>query len=200
MNNLSSEKNETPVIKAGFAFCGSFCTFSEVIPIVEKLVGLGYEITPIMSEFAYCTSTRFGNAEDFIMQLEGITGNKVLHTIAEVEPFGPGALLDALIIAPCTGNTLSKMSLGITDTCVTMAAKAHLRNERPVLLAASTNDALANTAKNIGNLLNCKNIYFVPMQQDSPQGKPRSVVANFSLIPTALQAALNSKQLQPIYM
>ncbi|GHU81241.1 dipicolinate synthase subunit B [Clostridia bacterium] len=186
-------------IKLGFALCGSFCTFAETLPVVENLVGEEYDVTPIMSEYSYTTDTRFGKAADFIMKLEGITGNKVLHTIVEVEPIGPKALLDILVIAPCTGNTLSKLALGITDTCVTMAAKAHLRNERPVLLAVSSNDALANTAKNIGSLLNYKNIYFVPMRQDSPQTKPRSAVAYFDRLPAAISAALASTQLQPIY-
>lgn len=187
------------IIRLGFALCGSFCTFDEIMPIVESFVAKGYNVTPIMSEFAYSTDTRFGKAADFIGRLEGITGNKVLHTIVEVEPFGPKALLDALVIAPCTGNTLSKIALGITDTCVTMAAKAHLRNERPLLLAASTNDALTNTAKNIGYLLNYKNVYFVPMKQDSPDDKPRSVVAEFSRLPDAVEAALKDTQIQPIY-
>lgn len=186
-------------INLGFALCGSFCTFDDVIPIVAKLKAEGYNITPIMSEYAYATDTRFGKAADFIMQLETITGNSVLHTIVGVEPIGPQGLLDILVVAPCTGNTLSKLSTGVTDTCVTMAAKAHMRNERPVLLAASTNDALGNCAKNIGNLLNCKNVYFVPMKQDNPNGKPRSVVADFEKIPDAVKSALAGSQLQPIY-
>jgi dipicolinate synthase subunit B len=186
-------------IRLGIALCGSFCTFEEIMPIVEKLVAKGYEVTPIMSEYSYATDTRFGKAEVFISRLEGITGNKVLHKITEVEPFGPKALLDILAVAPCTGSTVSKMALGITDTCVTMAAKAHLRNDRPVVIGISTNDALSNSAKNIGALLNYKNIYFVPMKQDSPQTKPRSIVAEFQRLPEAIEAALEGKQLQPIY-
>jgi len=183
----------------GFALCGSFCTFEIMIPIIQSLCATGYKVIPIMSEYAYATDTRFGRAADFVTQFENITDHRVLHTIPEVEPFGPRALLDLLIIAPCTGNTVNKLAFGITDTCVTMAAKAHLRNERPVLIAVSTNDALANTAKAIGSLLNYKNIYFVPMKQDSPHTKPRSIVAEFDLIPEAAEAALESRQLQPIY-
>ena len=184
----------------GFALCGSFCTFTEVLPVLEDLIGRKYNVIPIMSEFAYTTDTRFGKANYFVERLEGITGNKLLHSIAETEPIGPEAMLDLLVIAPCTGNTLGKMATGITDSSVTMAAKAHLRNERPVLIAASTNDALANSGKNIGSLLNYKHIYFVPMRQDSPGGKPRSIVAKFELIPAAVELALRGEQMQPIYV
>lgn len=185
--------------KLGFALCGSFCTFDQILPVVEELVGIGYDVIPIMSEYSFATDTRFGKASDFAGRLEGVTGNPVLHTIIEVEPFGPRALLDILVIAPCTGNTLGKMATGITDTCVTMAAKAHLRNERPVLIAVSTNDALSNSAKNIGMLLSSKHIYFVPMKQDSPHEKPRSIVAELEQIPDAVEAALKGRQLQPVY-
>ena len=184
----------------GFALCGSFCTFDEVFPVIEELIGRGYNIIPIMSEFSYSTDTRFGKSQDFAARLEGLTGNRLLHSILETEPIGPKSMLDLLIIAPCTGNTLGKMAAGITDSCVTMAAKAHLRNERPVLIAVSTNDALANSSKNIGNLLNYKQIYFVPMKQDAPLGKPRSIVAHFEKIPAAAELALNGKQMQPIYI
>jgi dipicolinate synthase subunit B len=186
-------------VRVGFALCGSFCTFERIMPVVASLIAKGWDVVPLMSEYSYATDTRFGKASDFIEQLQGISGNKVLHSIVEVEPFGPRALLDALVIAPCTGNTISKMAMGITDTCVTMAAKAHLRNERPVIVGVSTNDALTNTAKNIGNLLNYKNVYFVPMKQDSPHAKPRSVVAEFERLPECVEAALDGKQLQPIY-
>ena len=186
-------------IRVGFALCGSFCTFEEIMPVVKSFCAKGYDVVPIMSEFSYSTDTRFGKAGDFITELEGITGNNVLHTIVEVEPFGPKALLDLLVVAPCTGNTVGKIAGGITDTCVTMAVKAHLRNERPVLLAVSTNDALSNSARNIGQLLNVKNMYFVPMRQDAPETKPRSVVADFARLPQAAEAALRGIQLQPIY-
>ena len=186
-------------IRAGFALCGSFCTFEEIMPVVKDFCAKGYDVVPIMSEFSYSTDTRFGKATDFITELEGITGNNVLHTIVEVEPFGPKALLDLLVVAPCTGNTVGKIAAGITDTCVTMAVKAHLRNERPVVLAVSTNDALSNSSRNIGQLLNAKNIYFTPMRQDAPGSKPRSVVADFTRLPQAAEAALRGVQLQPIY-
>ena len=185
--------------KLGFALCGSFCTFDDVIPVIEELVAAGYEVCPIMSEYSYHTDTRFGKAQDFVARLEGITGNKVLHSIVETEPIGPKALFDLLVIAPCTGNTTAKLATGVNDTCVTMAAKSHLRNQRPVLIAVSTNDALSNSAKNIGSLLNYRHIYFVPMQQDAPTGKPRSIVASFADIPKAVELALKGEQMQPIF-
>ncbi|MCL2055962.1 MAG: dipicolinate synthase subunit B [Oscillospiraceae bacterium] len=187
-------------IKVGVALCGSFCTFDDVMPAIRALAGAGYDVTPVMSEYSYATDTRFGKAAQFIGLLEEITGKEVLHTIEQVEPYGPKALLDVMVVAPCTGNSISKMALGITDTCVTMAAKAQLRNERPLVIAVSTNDALTNTAKNIGNLLNYKNVYFVPMKQDAPHSKPRSVVAEFSMIPDCVEAALKGRQVQPIYL
>lgn len=187
-------------IRVGFALTGSFCTFSEIVPIVRGLVEEGYEVTPIFSEYSYKTDTRFGRAADFVRELELITDCEAIHTIVGAEPIGPKKLFDIIVVAPCTGNTLGKMNYGITDTCVTMAAKAHLRNERPLLLAVSTNDALGNSSKNIGGLLNYKNIYFVPMKQDNPSGKPRSIVADFSRIPQAIEQALNEQQIQPIYL
>ncbi|MCL2035083.1 MAG: dipicolinate synthase subunit B [Oscillospiraceae bacterium] len=187
-------------LKAGFALTGSFCTFDNVIPIMKQLVENGYDITPIFSEFAYETDTRFGKAADFAESLKQITGNTVIHTITQAEPIGPYDLFDVLVIAPCTGNTLGKLNCGITDTSVTMAAKAHLRNEKPLLIAVSTNDALGASSKNIGGLLTCRNVYFVPMKQDSPDSKPRSVVADFSKIPEAIALALQGKQLQPVYL
>ena len=182
----------------GFAMCGSFCTFKNAISAVKKLKETGAHIIPIMSETAYSTDTRFGACADFRHQLEEITGEKILHTVFETEPIGPKKLLDALVIAPCTGNTLAKLSSGVTDTCVTLAAKAHLRNGRPILIAPSTNDALSNAGKNIGSLLNYKNIYFVPFGQDSFKDKATSMVADFSLIADALECALKGEQLQPI--
>ncbi len=182
----------------GFALCGSFCTFKEIFKEIEKLVILGYNIIPIMSENSYTLDTRFGDAKYWIARFKELTGNKIIHTIPEAEPIGPKKLLDALVIAPCTGNTLAKLAYGITDSCVTLAAKAHLRNARPLILAPSTNDALANASKNIGSLLNYKNIYFVPFGQDNYQNKPNSMVADFSLIPETIEAALQGKQLQPI--
>ena len=182
----------------GFALCGSFCTFKEVFEEIELLKDEGYNIIPIMSENAYSLDTRFGKATDWRSLFIEITGNEIIHTIPQAEPIGPKKLLDVLIIAPCTGNTLAKLTTGVTDSCVTLAAKAHLRNARPLIIAPSTNDALANASKNIGALLNYKNVYFVPFGQDSYQDKPNSMVAKFPLIKNTLEYALEGKQIQPI--
>ena len=187
-------------ITAGFALCGSFCTFSKAIAQMEYLQGTGIDLIPIMSANAYSTDTRFGRADEFVRRIEGICGHPVIHTIEEAEPIGPKKMFDILIIEPCTGNTIGKMANGITDTSVTMAAKSHLRNARPVLIAVSTNDALGAAGKNIGQLLNYKNIYFVPMRQDDSEKKPRSIVADFTMTEDAVQAALNGEQIQPILM
>lgn len=184
--------------KIGFAMTGSFCTFKRVLTEVENLAKLNADIIPIMSTTAYSTDTRFGSSEYFKNQLYLLTGNKIISTIAEAEPIGPKGYLDLLIIAPCTGNTLAKLASGVTDTSVTMAAKAHLRNQKPVLIAVSTNDGLGNAAKNIGMLLNYKNLFFVPFGQDDFIKKPNSLVADMSLICNAAEAALSHKQLQPI--
>lgn len=184
-------------LRVGFAMCGSFCTFSQVIPQIERLKAEGYDIFPIMSEMAYSTDTRFGNAKEINEKIEQITGNKIIHTIKDAEPIGPKALLDVLIIEPCTGNTLAKLANGITDSSVTMAAKAHLRNNRPVLVAISTNDGLSTAAKNIGVLQNSKNIWFVPYRQDDPIKKPTSLVADFDKTLLAMKLCLKNKQLQP---
>ena len=184
-------------IRLGFAVCGSFCTFKRVLEELEKLAK-EYDITPIMSSGAAFTDTRFGKAEDLRRRITEICGKEPITTIAGAEPIGPQALLDVLVIEPCTGNTLGKLANGITDTAVTMAAKAHLRNGRPVVLAVSTNDALGASARNIGTLMNAKNLYFVPMRQDAPQGKPASVVANFAKTGAAIKAALEGKQVQPV--
>ena len=184
----------------GFALCGSFCTFEKVMREVEELVKADYNVIPIMSENAYTLDTRFGSAQKWQELLTAVTGNKIIHTLNDAEPIGPKKLLDALIIAPCTGNTLAKLCLGITDTPVTLAAKAHLRNGRPVLIAVSTNDALSGAAKNIGGLLNYKNIYFAPYRQDSYKNNPCSIVADFTYIPSALIEALDGKQIQPLVL
>ena len=182
----------------GFAVCGSFCTFKTVFEEIKKLKNMGYDIIPIMSENSYNMDTRFGDAAHWREQFREITGKTIIHTIPKAEPIGPKKMLDALVIAPCTGNTLAKLSCGIADTCVTLAAKAHLRNGRPILIAPSTNDALSNAGKNIGALLNFKNVYFVPFGQDSFKSKPTSMVADFSLLSDALEGALRGEQLQPI--
>lgn len=182
----------------GFAMCGSFCTFKRVIPVMKELADTGYEVHPIMSYNAFSTDTRFGKARDFTAEIEAICGRKIIATLTDAEPIGPKKLLDALIIEPCTGNTLAKLASGIADTPVTLAAKSHLRNARPLLIAVSTNDALAGAAKNIGALANYKNIYFVPYRQDDPAGKPTSIVADFSKTLSALECALEGKQIQPV--
>ena len=186
-------------IRLGFAMCGSFCTFKLVLEELERLAK-DYDITPIMSQGAAFTDTRFGKAEDFRRRVAEICGREPIITIADAEPIGPRALLDVLVIEPCTGNTLGKLANGITDTPVTMAAKAHLRNGRPLVLAVSTNDALCASARNIGTLMNAKNIFFVPVRQDSPRGKPASLVADFSETAAAIKSALEGRQTQPLLL
>ncbi|MBR2952917.1 MAG: dipicolinate synthase subunit B [Clostridia bacterium] len=185
----------------GFALCGSFCTFKKVIPQIEKLVNEGYRVIPIMSHMAYTTDTRFGKARDFNEQIETICKENIIYTISGAEPIGPKELLDVLVIAPCTGNTLGKLANGISDTSVTLAVKAHLRNQRPVIIAVSSNDALGTSARNIGTLMNSKNIYFVPMEQDDYINKPNSIVADFRYIPDTVREVLaTNKQPQPILL
>lgn len=181
----------------GFAMCGSFCTFSQVIPIMKELTD-EYNVIPILSQASYSIDSRFGSAQDNIMTIAEICKTDPLHTLEQVEPIGPKKLLDALIIAPCTGNTIAKLAHSIADTPVTMAAKSHLRNNRPVIIAISTNDALAGAAENIGKLLSRKNYYFVPFMQDDPIGKPSSMIANFAMIPKVLKDSLLGIQTQPI--
>lgn len=184
--------------KIGFAMCGSFCTFKKALIAMQALVDEGSEVIPIMSEMSYNTNTRFGEAEYFQNEVKKICGKDIIKNVKEAEPIGPRALLDLLIVLPCTGNSLAKIANGITDTSVTMAVKAHLRNQRPVLIAVSTNDGLGAAAKNIGNLLNYKNIYFVPLAQDDFVQKPTSLIADFEKIIPAAKDALDGKQLQPI--
>ncbi len=185
-------------IAVGFALCGSFCTFKKVVPQIKKLKDAGFDVVPIMSEIAYNTDTRFGKASDFIAEIEEITAKKIIHTIPDAEPIGPKKLLDALIIAPCTGNTIAKLACGICDTSATMAAKAHLRNGRPLIIAVSTNDGLTTNLKNIGILSASKNIYFVPYGQDDAFGKPNSLVADMTKIEETLKEALLKSQIQPV--
>jgi dipicolinate synthase subunit B len=186
-------------IKIGFALCGSFCTFSVVIPKIKGLVDSGYDVVPIMSEVSYSTDTRFGKAKDIVTEIEDICKKKVINSRTKAEPIGPKNMTDIMIIAPCTGNTLSKLSHAITDTTVTLAAKSHLRKKKPLLIALATNDALGASAQNFGKMLNTKNVYFVPLSQDDPETKPNSLVANFELLVPALNFALQSKQIQPIF-
>ena len=181
----------------GFAMCGSFCTFSQVFPVMETLAE-NHTVIPIFSHISYSTDTRFGTAEEHIRRATDICGRAPIHTIADAEPIGPKKLLDILVIAPCTGNTLAKLAHSIADGPVTMAAKSHLRNGRPVIVAISTNDALAGAAENIGKLLARKHYYFVPFGQDDAMKKPTSIVADFTQIPQSLDAALEGKQIQPM--
>ena len=184
--------------RVGFALCGSFCTHQTVLKELEHLCGEYETVLPIISPISQVTDTRFGKAEDFVAKVEELTGHKAIRTIAEAEPIGPKGLLDILVIAPCTGNTLGKLAGGITDTAVTMAAKAHLRNDRPVVVALASNDGLSGAARNLGELLVRKNYYFVPFGQDDVAQKPCSLMADFSLIGETVQAALAGRQLQPI--
>lgn len=185
-------------VKVGFALTGSFCTFSKVVPEIERLVKEGAEVFPITSESVNNFNTRFGKADEWKLKLEGITGKNIISTIVEAEPIGPKSFLDVLVVAPCTGNTCAKIANAITDTPVTMAVKAHLRNTKPVVIAISTNDGLGGNAKNIGMLLNMKNIYMVPFGQDDVAKKPNSLVAKTELILPTILEALKGKQIQPL--
>jgi dipicolinate synthase subunit B len=182
----------------GFAITGSFCTFKKILPCIKKLVEQGNNIIPIFSYSVINTDTRFYKAVDFARDIEDITGNKPIATLTEVEPIGPNNNLDIMIIAPCTGNTLAKLNNAITDTPVLMASKAHLRNNKPLLIAVSTNDALSNNAKNFGELLIKKNIFFVPFAQDDCIKKCNSLIADYELIDVAADSAIIGKQLQPL--
>lgn len=183
--------------RLGIAMCGSYCTYEAVFGELEKL-SAKYELVPIMSENAAETDSRFGAAGEHIKRLNSLCGRNTATTITEAEPLGPALPLDALLIAPCTGNTLAKLAHGITDTSVTMAAKAHMRNGRPLIIAFSTNDGLSASAENIGKLLNRRGVYFVPFRQDDPAKKPRSLQSDFSLIDAAIDGAMRGWQIQPI--
>ena len=183
----------------GFALCGSYCTYDRVFPVIEAL-SKENKVIPILSEAAYATDSRFGTAEHWKRKLEEICGCPPLHLISQVEPIGPKGLLDILVIAPCTGNTLAKLAHSIADGPVTLAAKSHLRNGRPVLVAISTNDGLAGAGENIGRLLARKHYYFVPFGQDDPLKKPASLIADFARIPQAMEGALAGQQIQPMLL
>lgn len=193
-----TDVNKLSGLRVGVAVCGSFCTFAKVFRQLEELAAIGCELTPIMSYNACTLDTRFGEAAAHIEQLKAITGRDVIRTITDAEPIGPKKLFDVLLVAPCTGNTLAKLALGITDTPVCMAVKSHLRNERPVVIAVSTNDALSGAAKNIGTLRNYKNFYFVPTYQDDSAAKPYSMLADFTKIPQTIEAAISGRQIQPL--
>lgn len=184
--------------RIGVALTGSFCTYEKVFRELKKLTEEGAFVQTIFSDAAGKIDSRFGKAEDFLKKAEEITGNKPILTISEAEPIGPGSLLDILVLFPCTGNTIAKLANGITDTPVLMAAKAHLRNNKPLLISVSTNDALGMNMKNIGLLLNAKNIYFIPFGQDNPEKKPNSMIAHTELLIPSLETALEGRQYQPI--
>ena len=187
-------------IRVGFAFCGSFCTYHQAMTALEKIHARYGDVTPIVSENSAATDSRFGPAHEYMREMERICGKRVIDSIPTAEPIGPKHLLDVLVICPCTGNTLAKLANGITDTTVTMAAKAHLRNGGPVVICLATNDGLASSARNLGTLLDKKNVYFVPFGQDDPVEKPTSLVADFSLVNDTVEAALRGKQLQPLLL
>lgn len=187
-------------MKIGYCFTGSFCTFARSLCALEGILSLGHDVTPIMSENAYYTDTRFQKAEEFSTRVEALCGKRVIHTVPDAEPLGPRTPLDLMIVAPCTGNTLAKVASGITDTAATMAIKAHLRSDRPLIIALATNDAMSQNLKNIAALLCRKSVYFVPMTEDSPTHKPHSLVAEFEMIPEAIEAAARQEQLRPIFL
>ena len=184
----------------GYAICGSFCSFSKSLAALERLVMSGEDVQPIISEHAYHIDTRFWLASEFVSRVESLCGRESIHTIADAEPLGPKKPLNALIISPCTGNTLAKIASGITDTTVTMAAKAHLRSDRPLLIALATNDAMSQNLSNIGRILTRKSVYFLPMRQDDPEGKPYSLVADFTRLSEGLSAMRENRQLRPLFL
>ena len=186
-------------MKIGYCFTGSFCTFARSLRALAELVARGHEVLPIMSENAYYTNTRFQEAEEFSARVEALCQRQIIHTVVDAEPLGPEIVLDALIVAPCTGNTLAKVARGITDTAATMAIKAHLRSDRPLLIALASNDAMSQNLASIAAVLNRKSVYFVPMLQDNPRSKPHSLVAEFELIPEALESAMHGTQLRPVF-
>ena len=184
----------------GYAFCGSFCTFSDSYKALSRLIESGAEIVPIMSENAYRTDSRFFIAEEFRKMVTEVTGRSIIHTISDAEPLGHRERLDSLIISPCTGNTLAKIASGITDTAVTMAAKAHLRCDGKLLIALASNDAMSQNLSSISRLITRKSVYFLPMRQDDPEKKPHSLVADFEKLPEAVAAMQSSVQLRPLFL
>ncbi|MEI3356661.1 MAG: dipicolinate synthase subunit B [Clostridia bacterium] len=187
-------------IKIGFVLTGSFCTFKKTIPKIKELINQGAQVLPIISYNSYELDTKFGKAKDFISQIEEITNKKIIHTITEAEPIGPKKLTDIMIIAPCSGNTMAKLACDIIDTPAVMAAKSHLRNGNPLVIAPSTNNGLSGNAENIGKLLNRQNYYFVPFRQDNPITKPRSIVFDSEYIIKTIKFALDGEQISPILL
>ena len=186
--------------RIGYVLTGSFCTFSKTIPIIKELIKNEAEVIPIMSYNSYKLDTKFGKAQDFINEIEEITGKKIIHTIQEAEPIGPKKMTDIMVIAPCSGNTISKLACDIIDTPATMAAKSHLRNNRPLVIAISTNNGLGSNAENIGKLLNRRNYYFVPFRQDNPITKPKSIVFDENYLIKTIEFALEGDQISPILL
>ncbi len=184
----------------GFGITGSFCTHKKTIEMISKLVSAGYNVLPIITDSVKETNTRFGDSKSFIEEVEKITGNKVIDNIVDAEPIGPNNLIDVMVVAPCTGNSLSKIANGLTDNAVLMVTKSHVRNNKPVVIGISTNDALGANAVNLAKLLNYKNYYFIPFGQDNPQAKPKSLIANWDLLEETLKAAYNGSQVQPILL
>ena len=184
----------------GYAICGSFCTHATALCTMRQLTSAGYDILPIVSETVFSTDTHFGKADDLLWEIKDICKKDIIHTVKDAEPLGPAIDLDFLIIAPCTGNTLAKMAWGITDGAVTMAAKAHLRCDRPMLVALASNDAMSANLASVAAMLQRKNVYFVPMKQDDPERKPHSLIADFSKIPEAIEAMKDGRQLRPLFL
>ena len=182
----------------GFGITGSFCTHEKTLESIKELVDKGYNVIPIITNSVKSTNTRFGDAEKFIENLENLTGNKVVDNIVDAEPIGPKGLVDVMVVSPCTGNTLSKLANGITDNAVTMVCKSHVRNNKPVVVGISSNDALGLNAFNLATLLNSKNYYFIPFGQDNPSGKPKSLIADWKQTESTILKALNGEQIQPI--
>lgn len=187
-------------LNLGVALCGSFCTFAKTIALIEELVNKGINVFPIMSFNAYNTSTRFGDQADIVYKIEALTNKSIIHTIVDAEPLGPKGILDAILIAPCTGNTLAKMTYGITDTPVLLAAKSLMRNGKPIIIALATNDGVGANLKNIGHMINKKDVYFVPLGQDDTIKKPYSLVADLSKTIPTIELALDHKQIQPFFI
>ncbi len=187
-------------VRLGYCITGSFCTFKTAFGAMERLLARGYDITPIMSFNSYSLDTRFGTAEENRLRAQSISGREIIHTIEGAEPIGPKRMFDILVVAPCTSNTLAKLAHGINDTPVTMAVKSHIRNSRPVVIAVSTNDALAAAAKNLGTLQALRNYYFVPYRQDDYLLKPYSMVADFNELERTVELALSSVQVQPMVL
>ena len=184
----------------GYAMCGSFCTFGRSLAVMERLALDGNSIVPIMSQNAYSTDTRFGEAESIKRRVTDICKRDIIHTVKDAEPLGPNLALDMLIVSPCTGNTLAKLAGGITDTAVTMAAKAHLRCDRPMLIALASNDAMSQNLGNIAKLITRKSVYFLPLSQDDPRGKPHSLIAEFSRLGEGFFAMEEGRQLRPLFV